>query len=136
MLVSLEKWSPYALAALRIMSGLLFLEHGTMKLWQFPAPQSNASDPLSLTLLAAGWIETIGGVLLALGLFTRPAAFICSGTMAFAYFMAHGSQGFWPILNRGDAAILFCFVFFYLTFAGPGALSLDSVLQRKQKPSA
>lgn len=135
-LSSLEKWSPYALAAMRIMAGLLFIEHGTMKLWQFPGPQPNMSDPLPLTLFAASWIELVGGALIALGLFTRPAAFICSGTMAFAYFMAHGSQGFWPALNRGDAAILYCFIFFYITFAGPGAFSVDGMLGRKSKTPA
>ena len=81
-------------------------------------------------IIAAGVIELVGGTLIALGLFTRPAAFIASGTMAAAYFMAHATQGFWPALNQGEAAIMFCFIFLYLVFAGPGAWSLDALRGR------
>ena len=116
----LGAWSPRILSILRIVTALLFMEHGLMKLLHFPAAQPGAPDPLPMMLIAAAVIEVVGGGLIALGLFTRVAALICSGEMAAAYFMAHGSRGFWPALNGGDAAILFCFVFLYLAFAGPG----------------
>ena len=125
----LNHWSPHALAILRIMTALLFIEHATMKFFAFPAAMPGMTGPLPGMLVAAGLIELVGGTLIALGLFTRPAAFIASGTMAAAYFMAHASQSFWPVLNQGEAAILFCFVFFYLIFAGPGAWSLDALLR-------
>ena len=131
---ALSKWSPYAHAALRIISGLLFMEHGLMKLIQFPATQPGAADPLPPLMLAAGLIEVVGGGLITLGLLTRWAAFVCSGMMAVAYFMAHASQGPWPALNGGDAAILFCFAFLYLACAGAGPLSVDDALARKRGP--
>lgn len=127
----LATWAPRMLSVLRIIAALLFIEHGLMKLVDFPAPQPGVPDPLPPMLMAAAWIEVVGGGLIALGLFTRAAAFVCSGQMAVAYFMAHGSQGFWPALNGGDAAILFCFVFLYLVFAGPGPWSLDAVVRQK-----
>ena len=130
MFTTLEKWSPYILSVLRVMAALLFIEHGLMKLLHFPAAQPGAPDPLPAILVVAAWIEVVGGGLLALGLMTRPIAFLCSGEMAVAYFMAHAPQSFWPSVNQGDAAILFCFVFFYLFFAGPGALSIDAILRR------
>jgi len=102
-----------------------------MKLVGFPAPQPGAPDPLPPLLMAAAVIEVVGGGLIALGLFTRIAAFVCSGQMAVAYFMAHGSQGFWPALNGGEAAILFCFIFLYLACAGPGAWSLDGAVRKR-----
>ena len=102
-----------------------------MKLFHFPAPQPGAPDPLPAILLAAAWIEVVGGGLIAMGLFTRAAAFICSGQMAAAYFMAHAPQGFYPALNMGEAAVLYCFVFFYLVFAGPGPWSLDSLVRKR-----
>ncbi|EPE98055.1 DoxX family protein [Rhizobium grahamii] len=122
----LSAFQPYALAALRIIAALLFIEHGTMKLFAFPAAQMEG--PLPPLLLAAALIEVVGGLLVLIGLFTRPVAFILSGQMAVAYFMAHGSKAFWPALNGGEAAILFCFIFLFIFFAGPGALSVD---QRK-----
>jgi len=128
---NLDAWSPRVLSILRIVTALLFMEHGLMKLFHFPAPQPGAPDPLPMLLLAAGWIEVVGGGLIALGLFTRAAAFICSGQMAVAYFTAHAPQGFYPTLNMGDAAVLYCFVFFYLVFAGPGPWSLDALLRRR-----
>jgi putative oxidoreductase len=131
----LSAWSPNALAALRIFAALLFMEHGLMKLFHFPAAQPGAPDPLPLLLLAAAIIEVAGGALIALGLFTRVAAFICSGEMAIGYFMAHAPKSFWPALNQGDAAILFTFVFLYLAFAGPGTWSLDAIF-RKSSASA
>ncbi len=128
---NLTVWAPRVLSVLRIIAALLFMEHGLMKLFQFPGPQPGAPDPLPAMLLAAAWIEVIGGGLIALGLFTRAAAFVCSGQMAVAYFIAHASQGPWPGINQGDAAILFCFVFFYLVFAGPGRWSLDAIMRKK-----
>jgi putative oxidoreductase len=107
------------------------MEHGLMKLFHFPAPQPGAPDPLPAILLAAAWIETVGGGLIALGLFTRAAAFICSGQMAVAYFMAHAPQGLYPALNMGEAAVLYCFIFFYFVFAGPGPWSLDALVRKR-----
>ena len=120
-------WSPRLLSVLRIVAALLFMEHGLMKLFHFPAAQPGAPDPLPALLMAAAWIEVIGGALLALGLFTRPVAFLCAGEMAVAYFIGHASQGFWPALNGGDAAILFCFAFLYISAAGGGAWSVDAI---------
>ncbi|TWG93373.1 putative oxidoreductase [Mesorhizobium sp. J18] len=120
----ISAWAPQWLSVMRIMSALLFLEHGTQKLFNFPA----AAEAMALSPLmwVQALIELIGGVLLALGLFTRPVAFILSGNMAVAYFMAHAPQNFFPILNGGDAAILYCFVFLYFFFAGPGPWSVDA----------
>ena len=129
---NLTTWSPHVLSILRIISALLFMEHGLMKLFDFPAPQPGADGPLPPMLLAAAWIEVVGGALLALGLFTRAAAFVASGEMAAAYFIAHGSKSFWPALNGGDEAILFCFVFLYLVFAGGGAWSLDRAIRKAE----
>lgn len=126
-----------ALAVLRIMTALLFIEHGTMKLFDFPGPQPFAPDPLPTIMIVAAGLELVCGALLAVGLFTRVAAFLCSGEMAIGYFVAHGSKGFWPALNGGDAAILFCFVFLYLVFAGPGDWSLDKLRARsRSQPSS
>ena len=127
----LAVWAPRVLSLLRIIAALLFMEHGLMKLFAFPGPQPGVPDPLPAILLAAAWIEVVAGGLIALGLFTRAAAFLCSGMMAVAYFMAHASQGFWPALNGGEPAILFCFIFLYLVFAGPGTWSLDAVVRKK-----
>src|ERR1700756_2755291 len=128
----LEAWSPRALAGVRIITALLFIEHGLMKLLAFPAAVPGLPTPLPAILVAAALIEIVGGALIAVGLFTRIAAFICSGEMAAAYFMFHAPQSFWPAVNQGDAAILFCFVFLYLTFAGAGAWSLDASLPGSQ----
>jgi putative oxidoreductase len=122
----LAAWRPRMVSILRIMTALLFMEHGLMKLFAFPLAQPGVPNPLPTILLVAAAIEIVGGALLALGLFTRIAAFICSGQMAVAYFTAHASQGAWPGGNGGDAAILFCFVFLYLVFAGPGSWSIDA----------
>ncbi|XUY26097.1 DoxX family protein [Agrobacterium sp. rho-8.1] len=124
----LSRYQPYALAALRIIAALLFIEHGTQKLFGFPASTMEGSLPPML--MVAALLETIGGILILIGLFTRPVAFVLSGLMAFAYFMAHSPKSFFPVLNGGDAAILFCFVFLYLVTAGPGALSVDSARRR------
>jgi putative oxidoreductase len=103
-----------------------------MKLLHFPAAQPGAPAHLPPLLMAAGALELVGGGLVALGLFTRPVAFLLSGEMAVAYWMVHAHSGPWPALNGGDAAILYCFVFFYLVFAGPGPLSLDAMMRRRK----
>ena len=128
----LEAWSPRVLAAVRVITALLFIEHGLMKLVAFPAAVPGLPSPLPAILVAAALIEIVGGALIAVGLFTRIAAFICSGEMAVAYFMFHAPNSFWPAVNQGDAAILFCFVFLYLAFAGAGAWSIDVALSNSQ----
>jgi putative oxidoreductase len=130
----LEPYRPQLLAILRIIAGLLFLEHGTAKLFAFPVAQPGAPDPLPTMILAAAVIELIGGILITLGLFTRLAAFVAAGEMAVAYFIGHYPRGFFPVANMGDAAILFCFVFLYIAAAGPGSWSLDSMRMRKPLP--
>jgi putative oxidoreductase len=121
---ALTAWAPRVLSVLRIMSALLFMQHGTQKLLAFPTASANPLNPLTT---AAGAIELIGGFLLAIGLFSRPAAFIMSGMSAVAYFYAHAASSFYPILNKGELAALYCFVFFYLFFAGPGPWSVDAM---------
>jgi putative oxidoreductase len=122
---TLDRWSPYALAALRIVTALLFIEHGTQKLFGFPAPPQSGMPPL-LSLYGIGAIlELLGGLLILVGLFTRPVAFVLAGEMAAAYWMFHAPQSLYPVLNGGDAAILYCFVFLLLVFTGPGAWSID-----------
>lgn len=123
-------WAPRVLSLVRIVVALLFIEHGLMKLVAFPAPQPGVPHPLPPMLIVAALIEVVGGGLLAVGLFTRVAAFIAAGEMAAAYFMVHAPMGFWPALNQGEPAILFCFVFLYLAFAGGGAWSLDAWRRR------
>jgi putative oxidoreductase len=122
-------WAPRLLSVLRIVTGLLFLEHGTQKLLAFPMRVADAPELLSL-LGVQGLLEIVGGVLIILGLFTRPAAFILSGNMAFAYFMGHFPKNFFPALNGGDAAILYCFVFLYMATAGGGVWSVDAMRAR------
>ena len=118
-------WAPQMLSILRIMSALLFIAHGTQKLFGFPAGE-RVMPPLFSIYGLAGVLETFGGILLLIGLFTRPVAFVLSGMMAVAYFMAHAPQNFYPANNGGDAAILFCFVFLYFFTAGPGPWSVDA----------
>lgn len=118
------EWAPRLLSVLRIVAALLFIEHGTQKLFGFPASANPAPAFLTLYWWAA-ILEAVGGLLLLLGLFTRPVAFVLAGEMAFAYFMSHAPRNVFPVLNGGDAAILFCFVFLYLAAAGGGAWSLD-----------
>lgn len=123
----LSEWSPRLLSVLRIMAALLYLAHGTQKLFGFPAMPAGRPMPELLTLQGiSGILELVLGVMLALGLFTRPAAFVASGHMAFAYFIGHAPRNFFPALNGGDAAILYCFIFLYLVAAGPGPWSLDA----------
>ena len=154
---SLDSWSPKVLSLLRIVAGLCFMEHGLQKMLGFPpkpppppAPVMDAAAAAAAAAKAAaakaaaaapslaatlgpmsGPIELIGGFLILIGLFSRAAAFICSGQMAFAYFLAHAPRGPYPVNNGGDAAILYCFIFFYLVFSGPGPISLDALMKKK-----
>lgn len=129
------EWSGRALAALRIVAGLLFLAHGTVKLFGFPEGAQPGQVEL-LTLFGVGAVlELVGGALITLGLFTRPTAFVLSGEMAVAYFMFHAPSSFYPAVNGGDAAILFSFIFLYLFVAGPGAWSLDGLRGRAPVPA-
>lgn len=123
----LKTWTPRILGILRIVTGLLFMQHGAAKL--FGVPHVAMFDGVQLFSLmgVAGVLELVGGALVAIGLFTRPAAFLMSGEMAVAYFMAHAPQGFFPILNQGELAALYSFVFLYLAAAGAGAFSLDAL---------
>lgn len=125
-MLSMDRFSPYALALLRIFTALSFISHGTQKLFGFPVPPSWGMPGAFSLLWFAAVIEVVGGALVLVGFFTRPVAFILSGQMAVAYWMAHGSKGFYPLLNGGEAAMLFCFIFLYLAFTGPGALAIDS----------
>lgn len=118
----LSKYSAPILGITRIVAGLIFLEHGTMKLLGFPP---GMSPPVFSIFWFAGVIELVAGVLITLGLFSRMAAFIASGEMAFAYFMGHFPKAFFPAQNGGDAAILFCFLFLYLAAAGPGSFKMN-----------
>jgi putative oxidoreductase len=122
-------WTPPLLSILRIVTAFLFVEHGTQKWLSFPGARASPIELASLSGVA-GLLELIGGALLLLGLFTRPVAFLLSGLMAVAYFIAHAPQGFWPLLNRGELAVLYCFVFLYLCAAGGGPWSVDHWLRR------
>jgi putative oxidoreductase len=120
-------WAPRILSVLRIITGLLFIEHGTMKFFNFPPSEMFAQGVELVSLFGlAGVLELVGGALIILGLFTRPVAFILSGEMAVAYFMAHAPGSFYPVINEGEAAIMYCFVFLYLACAGPGPWSVDA----------
>jgi putative oxidoreductase len=131
---TLNRLQPYVLSLLRIIVGLLFIQHGLVKLFGFP---TGAGFPAFLSQLwFEGCIEMIGGGLIVIGLFTRCAAFITSGEMAIAYFMVHAPKSFFPYVNGGNLAVLYCFVFFYLVFAGPGPISLDALLWTKKGRSA
>lgn len=125
----LKPYAPQLLSVLRIMSGLLLLQHGTTKYLSIPVTKMSGASPMTMGG-AAGLIELIGGVLLVIGLFTRPVAFILSGTMAVAYFYAHFPRHFFPIVNAGELAALYCFVFLYISSAGGGAWSIDRLRSR------
>src|SRR4051794_35507195 len=125
----IETWAPRALSILRIATGFMFMAHGMQKILGFPVARA-AQTVLLSTSGIAGLMELIGGALILLGLFTRPVAFLLSGEMAFAYFIAHAPQGFWPISmggNAGESAILYCFIFLYFAFVGAGVWSLDEM---------
>ena len=135
---SLSKYEPYALAVLRIVTALLFIEHGTAKLLGFPAMPGagSAGGSLPPLILIAAILEVFGGLVILVGIFTRPVAFILSGQMAVAYWMAHVPKGgFFPLTNGGDGAVLFCFIFLYLVFAGAVAWSIDGARSPARVPA-
>jgi putative oxidoreductase len=121
----LSRYSPYLFALLRIVAGLAFAQHGAQKL--FGALGAKQAAPLISQYGLAGVIEFVGGIMIALGLFTSPVAFLASGEMAWAYFQAHAPRGFWPIINGGELALLYCFLFLYFAAVGSGKLSIDSI---------
>jgi putative oxidoreductase len=126
--VKWRSWAPYLLSTLRIVAAFLFMQFGTAKLFAFPAavmPEGGTAPMWSLAWIA-GALEVFGGFFILIGLFTRPVAFLLSGEMAFAYFIGHAPQGFWPVLNQGHPAVLFCFLFLYFSAAGAGPWSLDA----------
>lgn len=118
-------WAPHALAALRIMTALLFIAHGAQKLFGFPAPPASGLPPVMSLFWIGAILEAVGGLMVLVGFFSRPVAFLLAGEMAVAYFMFHAPGSFYPLLNGGDAAVLFCFVFLYIAAAGPGSLSIN-----------
>jgi putative oxidoreductase len=126
----LGKYSPYLYTTLRILAGLMFAMHGSQKLFAWPG--GKAAVPFASLMGVAGLVELIGGLMIALGLLTRYAAFIASGQMAVAYFKAHAPQGALPLLNRGELAVLYCFLFLYIAAQGAGGWSLDAMLRRKR----
>jgi putative oxidoreductase len=129
----IHKFDSQLLSILRIVAAGSFFTHGTMKLFAWPAPFEYPLNPL---LYTAGTLEVVGGLLLLLGLFARPVAFVLSGSMAFAYFIAHSPNGFFPVLNHGEAAMIYCFLFLYIVAAGPGVWSLDALRQRKAEANS
>jgi putative oxidoreductase len=128
---SMEKWSPNVLSILRIVAALLFLQHGLSKLFGFPMHW----PPLTGVIIVAAILESVGSLLLLAGAYTRIVAFILSGEMAFAYFIGHAPRGFFPIVNDGESAILFCFVFLYVSFAGGGRWSVDRAMLKQDWPA-
>ncbi|MBV8859588.1 MAG: DoxX family protein [Acidobacteria bacterium] len=125
------KWAPRILSVLRIVTAFLLIAHGAQKLFGFLAPPGMPGMPPFSQMWVAGILEFFGGLLLLVGLFTRPVAFILSGLLAVAYFQVHAPGGFWPLQNKGELAVLYCFVFLYLWFAGGGEWSLDRLLRRR-----
>jgi putative oxidoreductase len=124
-------WTDRGISTLRVVSGLLFMSHGIVKLFGFPAGAQPGQVPLFGLMGFAGVLELFGGFLVLIGLFTRPVAFVLAGEMAVAYFMAHASQSFFPALNHGEPAILFCFIFLCLSATGAGSWSIDAIRARK-----
>ena len=122
----------YLQSLLRIVSAIVFMLHGTQKLFGFPSATPLPPSRMLSLLGAAGILEVFGGALMALGLFTRPVAFILSGEMAVAYFRQHAPRAFWPILNGGELAVLFCFLWLFFSVAGPGPISVDTMIRRKR----
>lgn len=127
----LTQWTPRVLSVLRVVSAFLFMQHGAQKIFGFPAPQRSPFDLFSMYGVA-GTLEFVGGFLLLIGLFTRPVAFVLSGLMAFAYFIAHAPQDFWPLLNGGELAAQWAFLFLYFAVAGGGAWSVDQLRTGKR----
>jgi putative oxidoreductase len=126
----ITKWSPVVQSVVRIVIALLFMEHGAQKLFGFPTAMEGGTVALFSLMGLSGVLEFFGGLLILLGLFTRPVAFILSGEMANAYFIAHAPLSFWPIVNQGELAIVYCFIFLYFAFAGAGTLSFDHALRK------
>ena len=129
-----KEWAPQLLSVLRIVVAFLYTQVGSAKWFAFPAAimPGGGTAPVGSLVWFAGVIEVVGGTLILLGLFTRPVAFILSGEMAFAYFIGHAGNGFWPVLNLGAPAIFYCFTFLYFSAAGPGPWSLDALLARRR----
>jgi putative oxidoreductase len=127
----LAGWTPQLQSVLRIMAGFLFVAHGAQKLFGFLAPPGMPAFPAFSLMWVAGVLELFGGLLFLIGLFTRPVAFILAGQMAVAYFMAHAPGGFWPLENKGELAVLFCFVFLFFAAAGGGAWAVDNLIPRR-----
>lgn len=127
----LDSWRPRVLSILRIVTAFMFMQHGGQKIFSFPAEARAPFELMSLSGVA-GVLELFGGFLLLIGLFTRPVAFLLSGLMAFAYFLVHAPQGFWPLNNHGELAALFSFVFLYIFTAGGGSWSIDNLLKPNQ----
>lgn len=128
-----SSWAPYLLSILRIVAAFMFIQFGTAKLFAFPAAvmPGGGTAPLASLPGFAGALEIVGGTLLLIGLFTRPVAFLLSGEMAIAYFMGHAPQGFWTVLNGGSPAVIYCFLWLYVSAAGPGPWSIDALVRRK-----
>ena len=129
-----KEWAPQLLSILRIVVAFLYLQVGSAKWFAFPAAilPGGGTAPVGSLVWFAGVIEVVGGTFFLLGLFTRPVAFILSGEMAFAYFIGHAGNGFWPVLNQGAPAVFYCFTFLYFSAAGPGPWSLDALLARRR----
>jgi len=127
-----KEWAPQLLSILRIVVAFLYFQVGSAKWFAFPAAilPGGGTAPVGSLVWFAGVIEVVGGTFFLLGLFTRPVAFILSGEMAFAYFIGHAGNGFWPVLNQGAPAVFYCFTFLYFSAAGPGPWSLDALLAR------
>jgi putative oxidoreductase len=131
-----SRWAPVFLSILRIATALIFIEHGTQKLFGFPPSDHPPGGPLPMLLVVAAWIEFGGGLLLLFGLLTRVVAFITAGEMAAAYFMQHAQRSFYPIQNHGELAVVLCFVFIYFVFAGAGPWSIDALMKRRDSSVA
>lgn len=129
------QWTPRLLSVLRIILGFLFIPHGAQKLFGFMAPPQWSTPPIFSMVGIAGALEFFGGLLILLGLFTRPVAFILSGMMAVAYFMIHAPGGFWPLQNKGELAVIYCWLFLFFSVAGGGAWSLDRLWSRREAVS-
>ncbi len=129
-------WTPRLLSVLRIILGFLFMQHGAQKLFGFMAPPQWSTPPIFSMVGIAGALEFFGGLLILLGLFTRPAAFILSGMMAVAYFMVHAPGGFWPLQNKGELAVIYCFLFLFFSVAGGGAWSIDRLWSKREPAGA
>jgi len=134
LLVRWRSWAPYLLSVLRVIAALLFIEPGSAKLFAFPVAIMPGGGTAAIGSLPgiAGILEVFGGLCLLLGLFTRPVAFVLSGEMAVAYFKGHAPHGFWPIVNHGELAIIFCFLWLYFSTAGPGPWSLDAAMRSRE----